>query len=75
MHELVLSERFSPPRHHHDLAKRLLDYGFHAPRCTSRSSYPGPSDRATETESRKSFDRFVEAMHAVLDEDGRDPTW
>ena len=27
----------------------------------------------TETESRESLDRFVEAMHAVLDEAGRDP--
>jgi glycine dehydrogenase subunit 2 len=75
MHELVLSDRDFP--HHvttNALAKRLLDYGFHAPTVYFPLLIPGAiMIEPTETESRESLDRFVEAMHAVLDEAGRDP--
>jgi glycine dehydrogenase subunit 2 len=53
-----------------DFAKRLLDYGFHAPTIY----FPLIVDEAimiepTETESRETLDRFVEACDAILKED------
>src|SRR5512137_1056687 len=53
-----------------DFAKRLLDYGFHAPTIY----FPLIVDEAimiepTETESRQTLDKFVEACQAILKED------
>ncbi len=50
-----------------DLAKRLMDYGFHAPTM----SFPVPGTfmvEPTESESRAELDRFCEAMIAMLAE-------
>jgi glycine dehydrogenase len=47
-----------------DIAKRLMDYGFHAPTV----SFPVPSTmmvEPTESESKPELDRFVEAMLAI----------
>ena len=47
-----------------DVAKRLMDYGFHAPTM----SFPVPGTlmiEPTESESRHELDRFVEAMLAI----------
>ncbi|MBN3100254.1 hypothetical protein H4F38_21235, partial [Pectobacterium brasiliense] len=44
-----------------DVAKRLMDYGFHAPTM----SFPVPGTlmvEPTESESKAELDRFVEAM-------------
>jgi glycine dehydrogenase len=47
-----------------DVAKRLIDYGFHAPTM----SFPVPGTlmvEPTESENRAELDRFVEAMIAI----------
>ena len=60
-----------------DVAKRLIDYGFHAPTL----SFPVPGTlmvEPTESEPREELDRFIEAMLAIRAEiqhiaDGRWP--
>ncbi|HEX7329085.1 MAG TPA: aminomethyl-transferring glycine dehydrogenase, partial [Casimicrobiaceae bacterium] len=50
-----------------DVAKRLIDYGFHAPTM----SFPVPGTlmvEPTESESRDELDRFVDAMIAIREE-------
>jgi glycine dehydrogenase len=50
-----------------DVAKRLMDYGFHAPTM----SFPVPGTlmvEPTESESRAELDRFCDAMIAIRDE-------
>ena len=50
-----------------DLAKRLMDYGFHAPTM----SFPVVGTlmvEPTESESLKEIDRFIDAMLAIHDE-------
>jgi glycine dehydrogenase len=53
-----------------DVAKRLADYGFHAPTL----SFPVPGTlmiEPTESESRAELDRFIEAMEAIREEIGK----
>ncbi len=50
-----------------DIAKRLMDYGFHAPTM----SWPVPGTimiEPTESESKRELDRFCAAMLAIRDE-------
>jgi glycine dehydrogenase len=50
-----------------DIAKRLMDYGFHAPTM----SFPVPGTlmvEPTESESKAELDRFCDAMLAIRDE-------
>jgi len=50
-----------------DIAKRLIDYGFHAPTM----SFPVPGTlmiEPTESESREELDRFCDAMIAIRGE-------
>jgi glycine dehydrogenase len=50
-----------------DIAKRLMDYGFHAPTM----SFPVPGTlmvEPTESESKAELDRFCEAMIAIRNE-------
>ncbi|HET7402894.1 MAG TPA: aminomethyl-transferring glycine dehydrogenase, partial [Usitatibacter sp.] len=50
-----------------DVAKRLIDYGFHAPTM----SFPVPGTlmiEPTESESKEELDRFCEAMIAIRQE-------
>ena len=59
-----------------DVAKRLMDYGFHAPTM----SFPVPGTlmvEPTESESKAELDRFVEAMLAIRAEIAQvqDGTW
>lgn len=57
-----------------DLAKRLLDYGFHAPTTYFPLIVPECLlIEPTETESREELDRFVEAMIAIRDEAHNNP--
>jgi len=47
-----------------DIAKRLMDYGFHAPTI----SFPVPGTmmiEPTESESKEELDRFCEALIAI----------
>jgi glycine dehydrogenase len=60
-----------------DIAKRLQDYGFHAPTM----SWPVPNTlmiEPTESESKSELDRFVEALVSIREEirdieEGRQP--
>jgi glycine dehydrogenase subunit 2 len=57
-----------------DVAKRLLDYGFHAPTIY----FPLLFHQAimiepTETESLQTLDAFIDAMRAIAAEAARDP--
>ncbi len=50
-----------------DIAKRLMDYGFHAPTV----SFPVPGTimvEPTESESKAELDRFIAALVAIRDE-------
>lgn len=50
-----------------DIAKRLIDYGFHAPTM----SFPVPGTlmiEPTESESKSELDRFIRAMLSIYDE-------
>ncbi len=50
-----------------DIAKRLIDYGFHAPTV----SFPVAGTvmvEPTESESKQELDRFVEAMQSIREE-------
>lgn len=50
-----------------DIAKRLVDYGFHAPTM----SFPVPGTfmiEPTESENKRELDRFIEAMIAIWHE-------
>ncbi|MAQ47418.1 MAG: glycine dehydrogenase (aminomethyl-transferring) [Flavobacteriales bacterium] len=50
-----------------DIAKRLMDYGFHAPTV----SWPVPGTmmiEPTESESKYALDSFCEAMHLIKEE-------
>jgi glycine dehydrogenase len=50
-----------------DIAKRLMDYGFHAPTM----SFPVPGTfmiEPTESESKEELDRFCDAMIAIREE-------
>ncbi len=50
-----------------DVAKRLMDYGFHAPTM----SWPVPGTimvEPTESESKQELDRFIEAMQMIRQE-------
>ena len=78
MHEFVLSG--APMKRELklktlDLAKRLLDHGFHPPTVY----FPLLVDEAlliepTETETLETLDAFAEAIADILREAGEDPT-
>jgi glycine dehydrogenase subunit 2 len=77
MHEFVLSGK--PMKRELgiatlDLAKRLLDFGFHPPTVY----FPLLVEEAlmvepTETEAKESLDAFAEAIEAILAEAEEDP--
>ncbi len=57
-----------------DFAKRLLDYGYHAPTTYFPLLVPECLlIEPTETESREELDGFVEALSAIRREAGADP--
>ncbi len=75
MHEFVLSDK-GMPNHvtTNDIAKRILDYGYHAPTVY----FPLIIDGAmmiepTETESMETLDSFVETMLKIKDEAENSP--
>jgi glycine dehydrogenase subunit 2 len=72
MHEVVLSdvqlERETGVKTL-DVAKRLLDYGFHAPTVYFPLVVPGAlMIEPTETETKETLDEFAAAMVAILKE-------
>ena len=76
-HEMIIDCR--PFKAHNievtDIAKRLMDYGFHAPTV----SFPVAGTimiEPTESESKEELDRFCDAMISIrkeIDEAGKDP--
>jgi glycine dehydrogenase subunit 2 len=76
MHECVFSDKNQSDHKIMtlDMAKRLMDYGFHPPTVY----FPLVVDGAimvepTETESKEDLDRFIEAMKAIAEEAATDP--
>ena len=68
-HECIIDTR--PMKEHgvsvDDIAKRLIDYGFHAPTM----SFPVPGTlmiEPTESESLRELERFCRAMHGIFEE-------
>ncbi|MGH7828785.1 MAG: aminomethyl-transferring glycine dehydrogenase subunit GcvPB, partial [Candidatus Binatia bacterium] len=77
MHECVFSDRLQQKYGVHtlDIAKRLLDYGFHPPTIYFPLVVPGAvMIEPTETESRETLDAFVEAMISIAREAKENPT-
>jgi glycine dehydrogenase subunit 2 len=72
MHEVVLSDSQLEKEtgvKTLDVAKRLLDYGFHAPTVYFPLVVPGAlMIEPTETETKETLDEFVAAMLAILNE-------
>jgi len=57
-----------------DIAKRLLDYGFHAPTVYFPLVVSGAlMIEPTETETKQTLDEFVSAMKAIVRESETDP--
>jgi len=57
-----------------DVAKRLLDYGFHPPTVYFPLVVHGAlMIEPTETESKETLDEFISAMEKILDEARRQP--
>ncbi len=67
-HECILDTRLLKPHAEvEDIAKRLMDYGFHAPTM----SFPVPGTlmvEPTESESKEELDRFCDALIAIREE-------
>lgn len=56
-----------------DIAKRLLDYGFHAPTVYFPLTVPeAMMMEPTETESKETLDAFAEALFRITEEDSED---
>ncbi|MCD6297234.1 MAG: aminomethyl-transferring glycine dehydrogenase subunit GcvPB [Deltaproteobacteria bacterium] len=76
MHECVFSDKHQIAGHITtlDMAKRLMDYGFHPPTVY----FPLVVDGAimvepTETESKEDLDQYIEAFKAIVNEAKNDP--
>jgi glycine cleavage system P protein (glycine dehydrogenase) subunit 2 len=77
MHEFVLSARALKREHGitaTDVAKRLMDYGFHPPTIYFPLVVPEAlMIEPTETEAKETLDAFVDAMVAIAREAADDP--
>ena len=69
-HEFVLSGENDRGIKTLDIAKRLLDYGLHAPTIYfPHLVHEALMIEPTETESKHNLDKFVEAMTKIIEED------
>ena len=77
MHEFVLSARNLKRKHGVtalDVAKRLMDYGFHPPTIYFPLVVPEAlMIEPTETETRETLDEFADAMEAIARESADNP--
>ncbi len=76
MHEFVLDDSNLAPHGVStlDVAKRLIDYGFHPPTIYFPLIVKGAlMVEPTETETRETLDAFAEALEAIAQEAERDP--
>jgi glycine dehydrogenase subunit 2 len=76
MHECVFSDRRQAAKgvHTGDIAKRLIDYGFHPyttsfPLIVSGAMMIEP----TESASKAEIDGFIDALHSIAREIDKDP--
>jgi glycine dehydrogenase subunit 2 len=76
-HEFIITLKQEAKTYHIsalDVAKRLLDYGFHAPTMYFPLLVPECLlIEPTETESKETLDTFADAMIAILNEAKTDP--
>src|SRR5215475_6444879 len=76
LHEVVFLDRLQAHHDVHvwDIAKRLIDYGFHPPTVSFPLIVPGAiMIEPTETESKQELDAFIEAMLDIAKEAETDP--
>jgi len=76
MHEVVFSDRLQTPRgiKTGDIAKRLIDYGFHPYTVSFPLVVPGAlMIEPTESGSKASLDMFIEAMKDIAEEAEQHP--
>jgi glycine dehydrogenase subunit 2 len=76
MHEVVFSDKWQAKKSVRtmDIAKRLIDYGFHPYTTAFPLIVPGAMMiEPTESESREELDFFLEAMKAIAQEAEEDP--
>lgn len=74
MHEFVASPELGPDIHTLDIAKRLIDYGFHPPTIyfpliVKEALMAEP----TETESKETLDAFAAALEKIAEEARTEP--
>jgi glycine dehydrogenase subunit 2 len=77
MHETVLKGQISeaPQARTLDIAKRLIDYGFHPPTVYFPLIVPEAlMIEPTETESKRNLDGFIAAMRQIAEEARQDIT-
>ncbi|HLC03089.1 MAG TPA: aminomethyl-transferring glycine dehydrogenase subunit GcvPB, partial [Anaerolineales bacterium] len=75
-HECVFSDARQIPHDVHtlDIAKRLMDYGFHPPTIYFPLIVRGAlMIEPTETESKETLDQFIAAMKKIAEEAEREP--
>jgi len=69
MHEFVAMGDIAPGIHTLDIAKRLIDYGFHPPTIYFPLIVPEAlMIEPTETESKRQLDAFADALLAIAEE-------
>jgi glycine dehydrogenase subunit 2 len=76
MHEVVFSDAIQKKNgvNTMDIAKRLIDYGFHPYTTAFPLIVPGAlMIEPTESESKEECDLFIDAMRAIADEAATDP--
>src|SRR5438445_394243 len=76
MHEVVFSDKLQAKKgvRTMDIAKRLIDYGFHPYTTAFPLIVPGAlMIEPTESESKEEMDLFVEAMRSIAEEVEEDP--
>jgi len=76
MHEVIISDRNQKEKGitTMDIAKRLMDYGFHPPTIYFPLIVPGAMMiEPTETESKTTLDEFINALLAIADETEKNP--
>lgn len=76
MHECVFTDRYQQKQgvQTMDIAKRLLDYGFHPPTIYFPLVVPGAlMIEPTETETQETLDAFAEAMISIAREAKENP--
>ncbi|MBI3989385.1 MAG: aminomethyl-transferring glycine dehydrogenase subunit GcvPB [candidate division NC10 bacterium] len=75
-HEVIFTDAYQQPHgvSTMDIAKRLIDYGFHSPTIYFPLIVKGAlMMEPTETESKETLDQFIEAMKRIAKEAEEDP--